>query len=187
MRTRTNRDSRPGRPRPASEHRPGSAPSTAWLEAQAAFSAPPAAEAPAPAVGLVPVVVRRGRPLEALADRSAASGSEAAEAAAADAARPARVFRVVSAPAPTPAPMPTPGAAVALAAESLEATRRPRLRRTRRSQQAPGVATVISFAPPPGAVLPYREQMARLGELMRAIDEALAVARQARSFEPTLP
>jgi hypothetical protein len=179
MRTRTNRDSRPGRPRPAPERRPDSAPSTAWLEAQAAFSAPAAAEAPAPAVGPVPVVVlRRGRPLEGLADRSAAPGSEATEA---DTARPARVFRVVSAPAPTPE------AAVALAAASLEAPRRPRPRRTRRSQQAPGVATVISFAPPPGAVLPYREQMARLGELMRAIDEALAVAQQARSFELTLP
>jgi hypothetical protein len=184
MRTRTNRDSRPGRPRPAPERRPGSAPSTAWLEAQAAFSAPAATDTPAPAAGPVPVVVlRRSRPVEALAEPSAtpAPGSEAADP---GAARPARVFRVVSAPTPVPE------GAAALQPRPLDAATRPqppRPRRARRSQQAPGLATVISFAPPPGAVPPYREQMARLGELMRALDEALALAQQARSFELTLP
>ena len=83
--------------------------------------------------------------------------------------------------------MPSPEAAAMSQAEAPAAKRPVRQRRARRSQQAPGLATVISFAAPVMPALSYREQMARLGELMRALDEALAVALQARSFELTLP
>lgn len=176
MRTRTNRDPRPGRPRPGTHRNPASPPSTAWLEAQAAFSAPAATPAATPAAGPVPVVVvRRSRPLDAPPEgaQPAGPGTDGGTA------RPARVFRVVSAPAAdaggvTPAP-------------GIPEGRPPRPRRARRSQQAPGVATVISFAVAATPALTYREQMARLGELMRALDEALALALRARSFELTLP
>ena len=76
--------------------------------------------------------------------------------------------------------MPSPEAAAMSQAEAPAAKRPVR-------QQAPGLATVISFAAPVMPALSYREQMARLDELMRALDEALAVALQARSFELTLP
>jgi hypothetical protein len=135
------------------------------------------------------VVVRRSRPLDAEAEASAPAAPDTDGIPA----RPARVFRVESAPAagaslaPQPAPLPSPEAAAISLADARAGSRPPRQRRARRSQQAPGLATVISFAPPAVPVLPYREQMARLGELMRALDEALAVALQARSFELTLP
>ncbi|KPF96416.1 hypothetical protein IP87_14015 [beta proteobacterium AAP121] len=131
------------------------------------------------------VVLRRSRPRDTETAAPSAAGPEAGP----HAARPARVFRVVTSgepegPSTTSAPsLLPPGARSAEAPPHPLHT--PRKRQPRRQQHAPGVATVITFATPAAAApaLPYREQVARLQQLMAALDEALAVAQQASSFE----
>ena len=164
------------------------APSTAWLAAQEAFSAPrPVAAEPAL------VVVRKGRASEAepLADVAPSAAPEPAE-------RAARVFRVVGAATALAATASSAGTAetsplAAPAAAPLTATpARPRQRRRRvdvhkdpgpvlHIVQAPHVATQRA-ADPAQAGMSRGEEIVALQALMKQLDEVFDAISQARAF-----
>ena len=155
------------------------APSSAWLAAQEAFSAPrPVAAEPAL------VVVRKGRATEAEPSADAACG-----AAPAPAERPARVFRVVGAATGLSAKASSASAAET-SPRGVPARARQRRRRVDVHKdpgpvlhilQAPRVAAQRAAEPPQTGMSPG-EEIAALQVLMRQLDEVFGAISQARAF-----
>ena len=164
------------------------APSTAWLAAQEAFSAPrPVAAEPAL------VVVRKGRASEAEPPLYVASS-----AAPVPAERPARVFRVVGAATAVSATASSAGAAEtnplaspAFAPQAATAVRARQRRRRVDVHKDPGPVLHIVQAPrvasqpaadPAQAGMSRGEEIAALQALMKQLDEVFAAISQARAF-----
>jgi hypothetical protein len=160
-------------------------PSTAWLAAQEAFSAPRSTPLDQPAV----VVVRKPRaPVPpAVPGEAHASTASAVPGPVAVHEKPVRVFRVVTVPVPTPAPAEAaPVAPAAAVAAPVVAAAPRRRRRSVAPDKQPG--PVLRIVQPPAPAVPAaprmspREELASLRRLMARLDEVLRDIQQARAW-----
>ena len=155
---------------------PSSAPSTAWLEAQAAFSAP----RPAPALAAV-VTVRKGRALEARREGVAPASTEClAEP------RRSRVFLVANSARSDAADGPGDASAqrlAPLAAGQAPATSRQRTRAARQSSKS-SVVTIQRFAAVTKSeqAMSYLDQIEHIEELMDALTSIVNDTLRARDL-----
>lgn len=170
-------------------------PSTAWLAAQEAFSAPRPTPQDAPA-GPAVVVVRKARapvppagPGEVPDGRPAPAPTPALGPAAA-LEKPVRVFRVVTVPVPVPAPadvvVPALPVAAAPAAAAATAPTRRRRRASVAPEKQPGpVLRIVQPVVPPVPAVPRltpAEELASLRQLMARLEEVLRDIQQARAW-----
>lgn len=162
--------------RPPAADRP---PSTAWLAAQEAFSAPKPTAASLPVV-----VVRRARAQEPLD----AAGSRAEAPTPAAQMRPARVFRVVGGTAFEAGPD-AAAPAEAMAPSASETSPSPRRKRRADTGRRPGPVKIIVEAPSaqvqgpveaPAGPVSHQAQLETLAAMMGALDAVLGEIAHAR-------